>query len=364
MGVRIRSHESKRQHRLWAALTVGLSLLLLAACSQTPAATNGQKAGGEVVFSNWSDFTPETMLKNFEQETGIKVKFSTFSSNEEVLAKLSAGGLGNYDLIVVSDYTVDILRKQGMLEEIDKANIPNFKNLIPAFLDQAFDPGNKYSIPYMAGNVIIAYNKDTVKKPITGYADLWDPEFVNNLVVLDDQRTLIGIANKMQGKSMNDTDPAVLKKSLDFLLALKPNIKAFDSDSPKNMLINGEVKAGIVWGAEAALARKDNPSIVTVNPKEGMQLWIDNLVIPKGAPHKQNAEAFINFMLEGKNSVELTKAFPYMLPNSAGLELTDDSIKNDPAVYPPEEDMKKGEYFIDVGDATTELDRIWSQFKQ
>ncbi|MET3287492.1 UNVERIFIED_CONTAM: spermidine/putrescine-binding protein [Brevibacillus sp. OAP136] len=233
MGVMIRSHQSKRQHRLWAALIVGLSLLLLAACSQTPAATNGQKPGGEVVFSNWSDFTPETMLKNFEQETGIKVKFSTFSSNEEVLAKLSAGGLGNYDLIVVSDYTVDILRKQGMLEEIDKTNIPNFKNLIPSFLDQAFDPGNKYSIPYMAGNVIIAYNKNTVKKPITGYADLWDPEFVNNLVVLDDQRTLIGITNKMQGKSMNDTDPAVLKKSLDLLLALKPNIKAFDSDSPQ-----------------------------------------------------------------------------------------------------------------------------------
>ncbi len=354
-----------RFSKKWAlALVITLLSALVSAACSSGGQTTEAGLDKELIFANWSDYTPENLLVKFDKEHGVKVKLSTFSSNEEVLSKLAAGGEGQYDLVVVSDYTVDIMRKQGMLEEIDKNNLPHFQNLSKEFLDQIFDPGNKYSIPYMAGNVVIAYNEEKVAKPPTSYADLWSEEYKNSLVVLDDQRTLIGIANKMQGKSMNDTDPAVLKHSLDLLMKLKPNIKAFDSDTPRNMLINGEVKAGLIWGAEAALARRDAPNIKTAIPREGLNLWLDNFVIPKGAPHKRTAEAFIDFLLEKENSAELPRAFPYMLPNDEGLQLIDDSIKKDIAVYPPKEDMARGEYLIDVGDATSEIDRIWSQFKQ
>jgi spermidine/putrescine-binding protein len=311
----------------------------------------------------WSEYMPERVIKQFEKETGIKVNYNVYSSNEEMLAKISAGAVG-YDISVASDYMVEIMLKQKLLEPINKDNIPNLKNLDGQFLGQSFDPGNEYSVPYMWGNVVIAVNKDQVKKDVKGFQDLWDPEFKNSLVVLDDQRILIGIGNKLQGESMNATDPEVIQKSKDILMDLLPNIKAYDSDSPKTMLTNGEAKAGIVWGAEAYLAEKENPAVETVLPQEGTNLWMDNFVIPKGAPNKRNAETFIDFILRPEVSAEISKDFPYANPNKAAQELIDEDILKHPAVYSPEDFLKKSEYFTDIEDAIKEYDRVWSEIKQ
>ena len=334
--------------------------------SQQENSGENQNAGGEVtgqlnVF-NWSEYLPTSVIEKFEQEFKVKVNYSTYSSNEEMLAKLSVSS-GSYDIAVGSDYMVDLMRKQGLLEEIDFANVPNMKNIGPEFLNKPFDPEGKFSVPYMWGNVVIAVNTDKVNFSIESYEDLWKPEFKNALVVLDDSRTLIGIANKLQGKSMNETDPQVLEKTKQMLIELKPNIKAFDSDSPKTLLISGEVAAGVVWGAEASLARRENPAVKTVLPKEGMQLWQDNFVIPKGAKNKRTAEAFMNFILRPDISSEISKEFPYANPNLAAHELIDKAILEDPAVYPPNEEMAKGEYLTDIGDAAVTFDRVWSEIK-
>lgn len=331
-------------------------------------ATSGEqkqeaKLDGELNLFNWSEYLPQSVLDKFEKKYGVKVNYSTYSSNEEMLAKLMAG-TSQYDLAVSSDYMVEIMRKQGLIQEIDMANIPNFKNIGDQFKNQSFDPGNKYTVPYMWGDAVIAINTDKVKKPVTGYKDLWDPALKNSMVVLDDQRALIGITLKKLGYSLNETDEKKLQQAKEELKKLTPNIKAYDSDSPKTLLINGEAAVGYVWGAEASLARKENPKIKTILPEEGMYLWQDNFVIPKDAPNKKTAEAFINFIMEPEISAEISKEFPYANPNLAAHQYIDKEILNDIAVYPPKEDLAKGEHLKDIGETTRLYDQIWSEIKK
>lgn len=344
--------------------------VLAAGCGSKPdagpkqeAQKQDEKLSGELNVFNWSEYLPQTVIDKFEQKYGVKVNYSTYSSNEEMLAKLMAGA-SQYDLSVSSDYMVEIMTKKGLIQEIDMKNVPNFKNIGDDFKNQSFDPGNKYTVPYMWGDAVIAVNTEKVTKPVTSYKDLWDPSFKNSLVVLDDQRAIIGAALKKLGYSLNETDEKKLEQAKEELKNLTPNIKAYDSDSPKTLLINGEAKAGLVWGAEAALARKENPNIKAVLPVEGMYLWQDNFVIPKGAQHKRNAEAFINFILEPENSAEISKEFPYANPNLAAHPLIDKETLSDPAVYPPKEDLAKGEHLKDLGDVTAIYDKIWSEIKQ
>ncbi|MFS0863998.1 ABC transporter substrate-binding protein [Fredinandcohnia sp. 179-A 10B2 NHS] len=342
---------------------VALTLMLL--LSMVLAACGGDEAGGksdEKVLNvfNWSEYLPESVIKQFEEETGIKVNYDTYSSNEEMLAKLQAGNTG-YDITVASTYFIEIMRKQDMLAEINKDNIPNLKNIGESFLGTDADPEDKYSVPYMWGKAVIAYNEDLVEKEITGYADLFGSEFENNLVVLDDVRVIIGNMLALLGYSQNSTDEAELEEAKEKLLELKPNIKAYDSDSPKTLLVSGEVKAGIVWGAEATLAARENPAIKTVFPKEGMNLWQDNFVIPKDAPHKENAEKFIDFILRPEISKEISMEYPYGNPNVEAMKLLPDDVRESLEV--PEEELAKGEYNIDVGEATQIYDRIWSEIK-
>ncbi len=341
---------------------LGLSLLLsmgLTACGGAPA----EKDEKVLNIFNWSEYLPETVIDQFEEEYGIKVNYDTFSSNEEMLAKLSVGS-AQYDLTVATDYMVDIMIKQGLLKTIEQTNISNLKNIAPEMLQKPHDPTGQYFVPYMWGGVVIAVNTEKVTSPVAGYKDLLREEFKHALVVPDDMRSMIGVANLLQGQSLNATDPAVLEKSKLLLLELQPQIKVYDSDSPKTLLINGEVTAGIVWGAEAYLAKQENPAIQTIIAEEGMELFQDNFVIPKGAPHKKNAELFIDFILRPEISAEISKEFPYANPNVAAHPLIDPQTLNDPAVYIPADAMKRGEYMTDLGEATKVYDRIWSEVKQ
>ncbi|MEB3100842.1 ABC transporter substrate-binding protein [Ferviditalea candida] len=310
---------------------------------------------------NWSEYLPDTVIKQFEQETGIKVNYDTYSSNEEMMAKLSAGNAG-YDISVASTYYVEVLRKSDMLLQIDKTRLPNMKNLGKSFLGLYFDPNNDYSIPYMWGKVVIAYNTKLVGKEITSYRDLYDPMFKNNLVLLDDVRSMVGVTLAMLGYDQNSTDPKQLDEAKAELMKLKSNIKAFDSDSPKTKLISGDVKAGIVWDAEGWLAHDANKDIKVVYPKEGMNLWQDNFVIPKDAPHYTNALKFINFILRPEISAEVSKTYPYGNPNEEALKLLPKEILD--KIVVPESELKKGQYNRDVGKATVLYDRIWSELKQ
>ncbi|WP_051624151.1 polyamine ABC transporter substrate-binding protein [Clostridium akagii] len=347
-------------------LTVALSLVvtgsILAGCGSS--STTSSNTGGTLNLFNWTEYLPKTVISEFEKKYDIKVNYTTYSSNEEMLAKIQAGG-GQYDIAVASDYMVDIMKKQNLLETLDMSSIPNIKNIGSQFKNLSFDPGNKYTVPYLWGDAVIVVN--TKKFPdanITSYNDIWDSKYKNSIVALNDERALIGIALKKLGYSMNEKDPAKLNKAQDELTKLRPNIKIFDSDSPKTSLINGEASIGYVWGAEAYLAEQQNKDLKTFFPKEGMYLWQDNFVIPKDAKDKKNAQLFINFILDPKVSAEISKAYPYANPNVAAQKLINQATLGNTTVYPTEEDQKIGEHLKDVGDASKLYDDIWTKFKQ
>ncbi|CAM5795873.1 MULTISPECIES: ABC transporter substrate-binding protein [Brevibacillus] len=341
-------------------LTIALTA---AGCSSTPSSQGGENGlDKELNVFNWSEYLPDSVIKKFEERYGVKVNYSTFSSNEEMLAKVSAGG-GIYDLTVASDYFIQPMANQGLIEPLDLNNIPNFKNLEPDLVNKEHDPGNKYSVPYMGNTVSLAYNPDNIKTSITSFADLWKPELKSQIVMVDDQRFILGMVLKTLGYSGNDTDPAHLEEAKQKMLQLMPNIKAFDSDSPKTLMINGEVNVALVWGPEIALAQREKPQITTVLPKEGLMITFDNFVIPAGAKHKKTAEAFINFLLEPEISAEIAKDFPYINPNTEARKLIDKETLENIAIYPPPEEMKRVESLKDIGDSVKLYDRIWSEVK-
>jgi len=323
----------------------------------------------ELNLYGWSEYVPQDLLDAFTAEYGVKVNYDAYSSNEELLAKLQAGASG-YDVIIPSDYMISVMSKLDMLEPIDLNNIPNFKNIDEQLRNPAFDPGNRYSVPYQWGTVAIAVNTEKVDKPITRFADLWDPMFKNNLVVLDDEREIIGMALVVLGYDKNSTDPAQLEAAKQKLLELTPNIKLYDSDSPKTALLSGEVIAGVVWNGEGALAHQENPAIDYILPEEGCGVWYDNLAIPKDPPHKDAAEAFLNWVLTPEMSILITRDFPYSNPNKAALELMS---KENPDAYqtymgfaatnPPADAIEKCHLIVDVGEAMTLWDKTWTEIK-
>jgi len=317
----------------------------------------------------WSEYIPQGMLDGFSKQYGINVTYDTYSSNEELLAKLQAGASG-YDLILPSDYTIAILIKQGLLEPLDLNQIPNFANIAPEFKNQYFDPGNKYSIPYQWGTVGLVVDTSKVTRPLTKWADLWDPEFKGRVVLLDDEHEVLGMVLTVLGYDKNSTDPAQLEQAKAKLLELMPNVKLMDSDSPKTALLAGEVWLGLTWNGEAAIAHNENPAINYICPQEGCGIWYDNFAIPKGAPHKDAALAFLNYMLTPEASVLITKEFPYSNPNKAALELlktqdpdTYKSYMDFAATNPSAEAIKAAHPVKDKGDATQAWDRIWTEVK-
>lgn len=311
---------------------------------------------------NWSEFLPQSVVEQFEKEYNVKVNYATFSSNEEMLAKLMGGNIP-YDLVVTSDYAIEIMIKQNLIQEIDKASVPNLANIDKNVLDLEFDPNNKYSLPYMWGGNYIVVDRSKISKEITSFDGLWDSDFKNSMVILDDPRVIVGMALQKNGYSINTTNPEELKKAKEDLIKLMHNVKAFDSESPKTLLINGEASIGYVWGTEAYLAKLENPNLETVLTKEGVVPQYDNFVIPAKAKNKKLAEEFINFIYRPEISAQVSEEFPYANPNKAAYPLIDPGKLNDIAVYPPREAVEGNELIKDVGEATKLYDDIWTEVK-
>lgn len=342
---------------------VGLGIVILVFALVVAGCGGGKaKSGGELSFYNWTEYMPQEILDQFTQETGIQIIYDMYSSNEDLYAKMQAGGT-SYDLIVPSDYMVQIMVAEDMLAPLDKANIPNFKYVGEAYQNQPFDPGNVYSVPYMWGTTALVYNTEFVPEPADSWAILWDPKYKGKVILNDDSRGVVGLGLNVLGYSLNETDPARLEQAKQKLLELVPSVVAFDSDSPKSKLLAGEAWLGQVWNGEAALLMQEDPKFKYVIPKEGASIWMDNMAIPKGARNKQNAEAFINFLLRPEVSKRLGEEFPYGLPNPEAIKLLAPEVRNNTASYPPEEWLSRTEWIEDVGDATELFDRIYTEVK-
>ena len=359
-----------------------LAALLLAACVQQPTAApatdaapvvsgrcgDASQLSDSVSFYNWGDYIDPDVLATFEEECGVDVIYDTFSSNEDLLAKLQ-GGASGYDLIVPSDYMVDIMIQLGLLKELDHAHIPNMTNINANFLDQPYDPGNVYSVPYLWGVAGIGYDADKVTTPPTSLAALFDPaqaeQYAGKISLLNDSRETIGAALKYLGYSMNSTDPAQLEEAKQVLLAVKPFVLTFDSDTYSDIVVSGETVISHGWNGGFATAIAENPdrNFAFVIPEEGLTLFIDNLAIPASAPNAYTAEVLINFLHEPDIAAKISEAVLYASPNDAAVELLPDEIKNNSGIYPPQEALANTEYLNDVGEATQLSERIWTEIK-
>ena len=342
-------------------LTTMLAMSLMSGCgSSSKAAQNG-----EVNVFVWTEYVSDTAISAFEKEYGIKVNVSTYSSNEDLLAKLKSESEGTYDVILPSDYTVEYLIAQEKLEPLDKEALANLSNIDPAYLDEPFDPGNVYSVPYEGGVACIAVNTKKVDKEITSYADLFDPSLKGQIVVLDDYRAVIGITERAMGLSMNETDPDKLAEVEEKLLTLKDNVKLYDSESPKSALISGDCSVGMVWSAEIALAMDENPDIEIVYPSEGSYVFLDNWCVPKGAKNYDNAMKFIDYMLSAEAAKANIEDFPYLCPNTAALEMMGDEYVLNTAKNVPADVIKNGEFLTYLDTDTLALyDEMWTKLKQ
>ena len=299
----------------------------------------------------------------------MKVNRDEYSANEEMYAKLSAGGSA-YDLVQPTDFIVGLMARQGMIQKLDKSKLPVISNFDPNYLDFSFDPGNQYTIPYQAGTVAVVYDSDKVTDAPTSFADLWKPEYAGRLVFLDDSRFTIGLTLLTLGYDVNTKDPAQLDQAKTKLAELVPNIKLFDSDSPKTALIAGDADLGMTWTGEAFLAQQENPAIKYVYPTEGPILWQDNWAMPTDAPHTDAAYAWLNYTNQGNIFWMMLRDFPYTNPNKAALEY---ARINEPVIYQayidspitntPGDVIKKGHRIDDVGDALPLYDQIWTEVK-
>lgn len=346
--------------KLAALGLTGAMLLALTGCGGSDAGENG-----ELNLFIWTEYIPDSVIESFEEETGIKVNMSTYSSNEDMLAKVKSESEGAYDVVVPSDYMIELMSQQGLLEELDKDKLSNLDNINDAYLNASYDPENTYSVPYLGGVAAIAVNKSKVDKEITSYADLFDPSLKNSIVALDDYRAVIGMTARSLGYSMNETDTAKLSEIETKLLTIKDNISLYDSDSPKSAMISGDATVGYMWSAEIALSMEENSDIDIVFPSEGAYLFMDNLAISKGAKNYDNAIKFINYILDADTMANIASEYPYLMPNEAALKKLGDDFASNKAKNPPAEVIEKGEYVQNLdADTLAIYDNMWTKLKK
>ena len=286
-------------------------------------------------FYNWDTYIGETTLDDFKA-TGIEVTMDLFADNDELFAKLREGNPG-YDLIVPSNDYVARMAAAGMLEELDHSKIPNLSHLYPRFLGEnvAFDPGRKYSVPYMWGTIGIGYRKSKVTTPPDSWAVLYDSdEYAGKISIMSDCGTMIQMALRYLGHSINSQDDA-------------------------DLLASGEVDIVMEWNGDIAQLMSEDDDIGYVVPKEGGLVWEDTLAIPKGAPHPDNAHAFINYVYEPEVNTLIAEYIEYATPNKTAAESMDDSYSKNPAIFPPEDVLAKSESSLYLGeDHNAKLDEM------
>lgn len=312
-------------------------------------AHEGYAGDNTLTVYNWGDYIDTDLIEKFEAETGIKVIYQTFDSNEAMMTKIEQGGT-SYDVAVPSEYAISKMKEEDLLIEIDHDKIPNLKNIDSRFLDLSFDKGNKYSIPYFWGTVGIAYNTKLLpNKEFKSWNDLWDEELENKILLVDGAREVIGMGLNSLHYSLNDTNEEHLQEAKDKLDTLTPNIKAIVGDEIKMLLAQEEAAVGLVWSGDAADIMWDNENIDYVVPEEGSNLWFDNMVIPKTSKNVDGAHQFINFMLDPENAAQNADYVGYSTPNNAALEILGEEVSGDERFYPPAEITDRLEVYDNLG---------------
>lgn len=329
-----------------AVFAISFALLYL-----TSYLNSSQGYGGDntITIFNWGDYIDEDLIAQFEEESGLKVIYQTFDSNEAMMTKIAQGGT-TYDLAVPSEYAISKMKEEGLLIPLDHSQIPNLEHIDERFLDLPFDPGNAYSIPYFWGTVGIVFNPElTGDRSFSSWDDLWDPGLRNQIILLDGAREVIGMGLNSLGYSLNDTSEQHLLEAKEKLDLLTPNVKAIVGDEIKMLLAGEEAAVGLVWSGDAAEIMWENEKLDYVIPEEGSNVWFDNMVIPSTARNIDGAHAFINFMLDPEVAAQNTEYVGYSTPNTSALAILDEEISGDERFYPSPELTDKLEVYENLG---------------
>ena len=313
---------------------------------------------------NWSNYISNEVLKQFTQETGIKVNYTTYDSNETLYAKLKANPHTGYDVIVPSTYFVDRMRQQGMLQALDKSRLPNFKNLNPALLNKSYDPGNHYSIPYFWSSTgIVVNSKFHAAQGLQTWSALWNPIFRNQLLLLDDVHEVFSMALMALGFSPNDRNPKHIRLAYLKLKQLMPNVRLFNNDGVKSLFIDEDLTVGMAWNGDIYQTAKENPALRFIYPKEGFVISIDSMAIPIGASHLDNAYTFINFILRPDIAEKISLVTGFATPNLTAYKMMTKTMLTNSMIYPDKKILQRGIVQDDVGAAESIYQHYWELLK-
>lgn len=350
-----------KQNITWRQV-VALILLALMILPLLLGCADPEAQGKVVNVYNWGEYIDKDLLDQFEAETGIRVVYSTFNTNEDLYVKLK-NGVSSYDVVMPSDYMIEKMKNEDMLRPINWENVPNIEYVDPEYKNHSYDPDQTYSAPYFWGTLGIVYNTDLVQEEVTSWDILWDERYKREIIMLDSSRDSLGIALKKLGYSMNSTDESQLAEAEALLIEQYPLVYAYLVDQTKDIMINGEAALAVMYSGDAVDAISYVDNLAYAVPEEGSNLWFDAMVIPRDARNPDHAEAFINFMLDPENAAVNAEYVWYSLPSSAARELLSEELRDNEVAYPPKESLAGLEVFRDPGDLVRRYDDIWQNIK-
>lgn len=367
--------KARRRHveHVRKGLLVAASFFVIAAVSFTTYRHFAVPVSNELYVYNWGEYIDESVIEDFEKETGIHVVYDLFETNEEMYPVIEAGGVA-YDVVCPSDYMIQKMIENDLLAEIDFDNIPNIDQIDPEYMERskAFDPENKYSVPYTWGTVGILYNDKRLEElgvePPDSWLDLWDERLAGEILMQDSVRDAFMCALKPLGYSLNSTDPNELEQAKDMLIAQKPLVQAYVIDQVRDKMLGEEAAVGVIYSGEMLylqeLAEGKDFNLEYVIPKEGTNLWIDSWVIPKNAKNKENAEKWIDFLCRPDIAKRNFEYITYATPNRGAFELLDEDLQQNKAVFPDWDSLENAEVYQYLGEEADSLyNELWKEVK-
>lgn len=347
---------------LAAATALTLCAALLSGCAKSAAPSKNEPyAGTTINVYNWGEYIADHVNDEFTKETGIKVTYTNYATNEEMYSKLKAGGV-SYDVVFPSDYMVSRMIAEGMVQKLDFKNIPNYQQVAAAYKNLQFDPKNEYSVPYMWGTVGIIYDKTKVKEKVDSWNILWDAKYKGQILMFDNSRDSIGIALKKLGYSYNTTDVAQLNAAAAELKKQRPLVQAYVMDQIFDKMEGGEAALAPYYAGDAVTMMQENSDLAFAVPREGTNFFVDAMVIPAASKHKAAAEAYINFMTSAKISAENAESIGYSTPNTGSLKLLPVNMRDNPIIYPGKDVISKSETYVNLPENILKLyDQLWTE---
>lgn len=357
----------KRYMALLLGLTVTVSAGLAGCGGETGNEGTGQGSGEgglegtELNLYTWDGMFPQEVLDGFEEKTGIKINYSNFDYDEDMLAKLEETKGGDYDFVIADDYILELINNEGLAQKLDTSRISNWENINPVFQGQFYDPQDEFTVPYGAGIPLIVYDPALVDADIKGYSDLWDASLEDNVALIANYRVINGITLKTMGESFNTNDLDKIQAAGDKLLELASNVRVINDSNTQDYLVSGEVAAAFLYTSQVFEALNAREDLKVVYPEEGLGFGIMAGFIPSDAPNADAAYAFIDYLLDPEVSAQCFAYIGYYCTNKAAEEYISDDMKE--FIILPE-DAAEGEIIQNVSQEAEDLhSEIWNQFK-